>query len=122
MKTKKILIIDDDEYFCRTLKKLLESRSTFHVLTTTHGEDGIRLAKTQAPDIILLDIVMPDMAGTLVAEKLLEDPSTRSIPIIFVTAIIKQEEVKKRGGLIGGRNFIAKPIVIGELIEKISTI
>jgi len=122
MTAKKILVIDDEEYFCRTLKKLLESKSTFHVLTATKGDDGIRLAKTQKPDVILLDIMMPDMAGTLVAEKLSEDPATSSIPIIFVTAIIKQEEVKRRGGVVGGRNFIAKPIILGELINKISAL
>ena len=120
MIAKKILIIDDEEYFCRALKKSLELKSTFHVMTATRGDDGIRLAKTQKPDIILLDIMMPDMVGTLVAEKLSEDPATSSIPIIFVTAIIKQEEVKKSGGVVGGRNFIAKPIIIGELIKKIN--
>lgn len=120
MTVKKILIVDDEEYFCRSLKKSLESKGAFHVITATRGDDGIRLAKTQRPDIILLDIMMPDMAGTLVAEKLSEDPATSSIPIIFVTAIIKQEEVHRSGGVVGGRNFIAKPILLGELIEKIS--
>lgn len=122
MAAKRVLIIDDEEYFCRNLKKLLELKSTFHVLTATRGDHGIRLAKAQKPDVILLDIMMPDMAGTFVAEKLSEDPATSSIPIIFVTAIVKQEEVKRRGGVVGGRNFIAKPIIIEELIEKIKTI
>jgi DNA-binding response OmpR family regulator len=122
MTAKRILIIDDEEYFCRTLKKSLELKSTFHVMTATRGDDGIRLAKTQKPDLILLDIMMPDMAGTLVAEKLSEDPATSSIPIIFVTAIIKQEEIKISGGVVGGRNFIAKPVIIGELIKKINAI
>ncbi|MBN2570284.1 MAG: response regulator [Deltaproteobacteria bacterium] len=119
---KKILIIDDEEYFCRVLKKSLESGSNFHVLTATRGKDGIWLAKTQKPDLILLDVMMPDMAGSDVAEILSESPITASIPIIFVTAIVKQKEVNQSGGIMGGQRFIAKPIVIDELVEKIKAI
>jgi DNA-binding response OmpR family regulator len=122
MPVKKILIIDDEENFCRALKKGLEMTSTFHVLTATRGDEGLRLAKTQKPDLILLDIMMPDMAGTQVAEELSEDPATSSIPIVFVTAIVKQEEVKRSNGIAGGRNFIAKPVMIAELIKKINAI
>jgi DNA-binding response OmpR family regulator len=122
MPVKKILIIDDEENFCRALKKALEMRSTFPVLTATRGDEGIRLAKIHKPDVILLDIMMPGMAGTHVAEELSEDPATRSIPIIFVTAIVKEEELKESGGIIGGRSFIAKPIMIDELIKKINAI
>jgi DNA-binding response OmpR family regulator len=120
MPATKILIIDDEEKFCRSLKKALEIRSIFNVLTATRGDEGIRLAKIHKPDVILLDVMMPGMAGTHVAEDLLEDPTTRSIPIIFVTAIVKDEELKKSGGIMGGRSFIAKPIMIGELIKAIN--
>jgi len=119
---KKILIIDDEENFCRALKKGIEMRSTFHVLTATRGGAGIRLAKTQKPDIILLDIMMSDMAGNDVAKELSESPITASIPVLFVTALISREEVRKSGGVIGGRNFIAKPVIIDELIKKINAI
>ena len=122
MPVKKILIIDDEEHFCRALKKGLEMKSTFQVLTTTQGKEGIRLAKTQKPDLILFDIAMPDMAGTEVAEELSDDPATASIPIIFVTAIIKQNEVRRSDGVAGGRTFIAKPIILDEVIKKINAI
>lgn len=122
MPVKKILIIDDEEHFCRALKRGLEMRSTFQVLTATRGKEGIRLAKTQKPDLILLDIAMPDMAGTDVAEELSDDPATASIPIIFVTAIIKQNEVRRSDGVAGGRTFIAKPIILDEVIKKINAI
>lgn len=121
MSERKILVIDDEEYFCRALKYSIESRTAFHVLTATRGDEGMRLAKTQKPDLILLDIMMPDMSGNHVAEELSEDPSTSSIPIIFVTAIITQEEIRERGGVSGGRIFIAKPINIEELIKTINS-
>jgi putative two-component system response regulator len=122
MSAKKILIIDDEEQFCRSLKKSLELKGDFHVLTATRGNVGVKLAKTQKPDLILLDVMMPDMAGSHVAEELSEDPATQSIPVIFVTAIVTQEEMKESGGFIGGYNFIAKPIIISELIKTINAI
>jgi len=117
---KKVLLIDDEEDFCRALKKGLEMRGSYRVLTTTGGDEGIFLAKTQKPDIVLLDIMMPGKAGTEVAEELLSDPVTKSIPIIFVTAIVKKNEIGKSDGLIAGRVFMAKPVMIDELIEKIN--
>jgi len=118
----KILVIDDEEHFCRALKIGFSMKTAFQVKTTTQGEEGIRLAKLMKPDIILLDIMMPGMAGTEVAEILAEDPVTSSIPIIFVTAIVKEDEVKGSGGLAGKRIFIAKPVNIDELIKKINAV
>lgn len=119
MSIKKILIIDDEKYFCSALKKSLESRN-FQVVTALEGKNGIKLAKLQKPDLILLDIVMPGMTGSQVAEELSVDPSTSSIPIIFVTSLITKKEIVERDGVIGGRDFIAKPFILDELITKIS--
>ncbi|MFA5436498.1 MAG: response regulator [Candidatus Neomarinimicrobiota bacterium] len=122
MPAKKVLVIDDEEYFCRAVKKIIETNRDFLVLTATRGDEGLRLAKAEKPDLILLDIVMPGMAGTQVAEELLEDPATASIPIIFVTAIVKQEEAERNKGFLGGRMFIAKPVVVDELLKKIDSL
>ena len=122
MREKIILVIDDEEDFCRFIKKSIESKGVFQVLTATKGSEGMQLAKTQKPDIILLDIMMPGMAGTEVAEELSEDPLTATIPIIYVTAIISKEEIRKSGGVLGGRIFVAKPIVLNELHDKIKTL
>jgi twitching motility two-component system response regulator PilH len=118
----KVLVIDDEEHFCRALKLGFAMKTAFQVHTATQGEEGIRLAKTMKPDIILLDIMMPDISGPEVAEQLADDPATSSIPIIFVTAIVKESEVKGSGGLAGKRVFIAKPVKIDELIKKINDV
>ena len=120
MSIKEILIIDDEANFCRVIKKYLELDGSYRVSTAMNGIDGIALAKTQKPDLILLDIIMPGLAGTEVAEQLLDDPDTTDIPIIFVTSIIKKGEVSKKGGISGGRTFLAKPVNIDELKEKIN--
>ena len=118
---KKLLVIDDEEYFCRAVKKAIEMKRDLQVLTATRGDEGLRLARTQKPDLILLDIVMPGMMGTQVAEELLQDPNTASIPVIFVTAIVKKEETEREMGFLGGRMFIAKPVVVDELLKKIDS-
>ncbi len=119
---KQILVIDDEENYCRLIKKALEAKKCYSVCTANRGKEGIALAKAQRPDLILLDIMMPGISGTQVAEELVEDPGLRSIPVIFVTAILKKEELKKSGGFLGGRNFIAKPINMEELCDRIDSL
>jgi len=119
---KKVLLIDDEEFFCRALKKNLELKDEFQVLTATRGDEGIRLAKAERPDVILLDIMMPGMSGTEVTDELLADPVTRSIPIIYVTAIINEDDIKKGAGISSGKALIAKPVKIDELVKKINAV
>lgn len=119
LKKKKILIIDDEKDFCHFVKLNLGETGKFEVLTTTKAAEGIDLAKSDQPDLILLDILMPEMNGTQTAQYLIEDPLTRKIPIVFLTVLALKEEVKKGLGTIGGRIFIAKPVTPAELIARI---
>jgi CheY-like chemotaxis protein len=111
MDKKKILLIDDEKDFCFFVKNNLELTGEFQVITAIRAEEGINLARKERPDLILLDIVMPTMEGSDVAAVLLSDPRTRQIPVVFLTAVVTQEEI----GLstikeIGGHSFIAKPV------------
>ncbi|HAJ25994.1 MAG TPA: hypothetical protein DCG53_01895 [Syntrophus sp. (in: bacteria)] len=114
-----ILMIDDEEPFSFFVKLNLETDPRFKVTTALRGDDGLKLAKSIKPDLILLDIMMPGMFGTEVAEKLLEDPRTKDIPIIFLTAALKKDEADEMDGRIGRREFIAKPITKEELVIRI---
>lgn len=119
---KKILLIDDEEDFCFFVKRNLEKTGRFEILTATSGSAGLALASKERPDLILLDIVMPEISGGQVAELLFENPKTRMIPILFITAIASRREVQSHEGIIGGRNFIAKPVTPAELMAKIDGI
>jgi len=119
MDKKKILLVDDEEDFCFFVKLNLERTGKYRVFTTTDGIEGIRLAKELKPDLIFLDIIMPKMDGERVAEILLEDESTKNIPLVFVTAIIRKNNLTGHGEGIGGRDFITKPVASESLIEKI---
>ena len=116
---KTILIIDDEEDFCFFVKLNLEKTGKYDVLTATSGSDGLKLAIKHQPDLILLDIIMPVMPGTKVAEELLNQKATKDIPIIFVTAIVKRGELGPRDDKIGGRYFIFKPVKLDELLVEI---
>ena len=116
---KRILIIDDERDFCRMVKFNLERTKQYEVLFATDGRSGIEIARSKKPDLILLDIRMPKMSGGEIAEELLEDPSTNKIPIVFLTALVKKEEVAKQSGYISGRPFIAKPVTSQDLIKRI---
>lgn len=116
-----ILAVDDEESLTFFIKLNLqnEKRYDFQVTTANSGEEGLRLARSIHPDLILLDIMMPDLSGTEVAEKLQMDARTKNIPIIFLTAIVQKDEVSEEGGMIGGREFIAKPVGKEELVNRI---
>ncbi|MFH1459468.1 MAG: response regulator [Candidatus Omnitrophota bacterium] len=119
----KILIIDDEPDHCNFVKKNLEFRGSFTVFIAYSGEEGIALAKTDKPDLILLDLMMPAMCGTDVAILLQEDCLTKNIPIIFLTAIVTPEDVELKDiKNIGGYNYMAKPADTKKLISGIVTV
>jgi len=117
---KKILVIDDEEDFTKLMKLNLEQTGEFEVRTENSAIEGIAAAKQLKPDLIFLDILMPDMKGDELAYELKADEVTKDIPIVFLTALVTKEQVKEGHGFIGGRPFIAKPVNIEELIVYIN--
>ena len=126
---KRILLIDDDEDFCLVVKRNLERIGNLVVTTTTIPAEGINVARRESSklDLILLDILMPVLSGTAVAMILHNDPQTKNIPIIFLTAVVSKEEmgdelVKKWEGFKGSENFVAKPVTTEQLIKAINKV
>jgi len=116
----KVLVIDDEVDFCYFVQKNLMHDGLFDVITATNGEDGIALAKSELPDIILLDLVMPDMPGEDVAEALKEHPATANIPILYITALAtKDDVVDRKENKIGNNYILPKPVRTKKLIETI---
>jgi len=119
MPKKKILIIDDDKDFCNLIKTNLEGAANYEVKVENNSKMGLRTAQTFRPNLILLDIMMPEMDGPTVAGQLMEDEKTKDIPVTFITAAVKKEEVEAGGGIIAGHPFIAKPATTQEIIKHI---
>jgi len=120
---KKVLVIDDEEEICMFTKTMLERSGKFEVLTSSDATTGINLAKSNRPDIVLLDINMPLMDGGDVAQAIRDFEPISRIPILFVTALLKKDEAGAASeGSIGKNYFLAKPIAAQELIAKIDSI
>ena len=115
---KKILVVDDEKDVLFILKKILTAKG-YSVITTTNGTNAIALAKSQHPDLIILDIVMPGMDGGEVSAKLQEHPLTRSIPVIFLTALLTKTEEYQENHIINSNITFAKPIDTEELLAQI---
>lgn len=118
----RILIVDDEEEICRYTKLLLEKTGKFEAMVSTKGMDGLKMARENKPDLVLLDIVLPDMDGSDVAARLFEDEATSNIPVIFMTALAKNNDMENGSGKIGGRFFMPKPVDPKELISRIESI
>ncbi|CAH2032372.1 diguanylate cyclase domain-containing protein [Trichlorobacter ammonificans] len=102
-----LLIIDDTPINIRVLSELFADEC--EILFATSGEDGLRLAASDRPDLILLDIMMPRMDGYEVCRRLKSDPQTRDIPVVFVTAL-GEEKDETQGLELGAIDYIIKPI------------
>jgi CheY-like chemotaxis protein len=114
---KKVLIVDDEKDTLLMLGKRLTAGG-YSVITATNGKDAIALAKSQHPDIIILDIMMPGMEGGEVAAELKEHPLTRSIPVILLTALLSKTEEEEYGSVVGGNITLAKPLDAEKLLDQ----
>ena len=103
----RVLVIDDEAPIRLLCRVNLEAEG-MEVLEAADGPTGLERARTEAPDVILLDVMMPGLDGWRVAEHLLEDSSTSSIPIVFLTARAEFRD-RARGLDIGGVDYITKP-------------
>jgi CheY-like chemotaxis protein len=116
---RKILVVDDDPKQISFLKYVLESLGNkYEVISANNGMQCFQLLKNnQIPDLILLDIMMPEMSGWEVLKNLKENSSWKNIPVIFLTA--RTDEVAKNAGGFLGDDFIEKPFKKEDLIKKI---
>jgi EAL domain-containing protein (putative c-di-GMP-specific phosphodiesterase class I)/FixJ family two-component response regulator len=115
----KILVVDDTPYNLQILSIMLANQG-YAVLEATNGVEAIEIAKTRMPNLILLDIKMPEMNGYQVCNYLKNNPKTQQIPIVFISAIENVEE-KVEAFAIGGIDFINKPFHLIEVLARVET-
>ncbi len=119
MASASILVVDDQPINVQLLKRKLE-RAGLGVITATNGLEALEQVKEHKPDLILLDLMMPDMDGIEVCQRLQERSDTRSIPVIFVTARTTKES-KLEGLAVGAVDYITKPIDLDETVARVQT-
>lgn len=115
----RVLVIDDDHDALALLKTRLENTGRFRVTTADTGESGIDLARDLEPDLIVCDIYMPGMGGADVAAALAADDALRDVPLLFLSALVKPDDVRAHGGRIGGWPMASKEESIHSIVRRI---
>jgi len=117
----KIMIVDDDEDIRVVTELAVRRIGNWDVVSAASGEEALILARSDRPDVILLDVMMPRLDGPATMDKLREDPDTAGIPVIFLTAKVQQHEIE--GYLArGARGVISKPFDATSLPDEIRSI
>ncbi len=118
--TARVLIVDDTE----TIRLLIRARlanAYYHVIEAANGEEAIRLAATESPDLVLLDVMLPGIDGFEVCRRLKESPTTAHVPVVIVTALDDRED-RVRGLEIGADDFLSKPFDELALLSRVASL
>ena len=119
MKAKrKILLIDDHDSVLTLLEAVLKVRN-YDVCYASNGPDGLGMAQSENPDLVLLDVMMPGMDGFKVCQALKQSEATKAIPVVFLTAR-GEESDREMGQRVGGEGFIKKPFRSVDLMDTIT--
>lgn len=114
--SKRILVVDDEEEMLFFVDKVLR-RARYDVVSTTKGKEAVQMAKSLSPDLIILDLVIPDMGGGEIASLLSKHPETVDIPIIFLTGtFIDEENYQSKPG---GKYTLLKPVTATDLLDVV---
>ena len=114
----KILLVEDNEYNREMLTKRLE-RAGFSMVTAVDGREGLQMASSEQPDLILMDLDLPEIDGWEATRRLKENEVTSSIPVIALTAHAMQQDLKKAIEA-GCNHYETKPVMFGRLLGKIN--
>lgn len=115
--SKNILVIEDDVTIQNNIQEILELEG-FHVMTAEDGLEGIKLAQETNPALIICDVTMPKLSGYDVIEQLRQNPATKMIPFIFLTAKAERNDVR-HGMNLGADDYLTKPFDLSELVEAV---
>jgi CheY-like chemotaxis protein len=119
--SKKVLVVDDEEDIREVTQVSLEMLKGWTVVTAGSGGGGLIMASKEQPDVILLDVMMPDMDGPTTFSKLQADPTTTHIPVILLTAKVQAAD-RQRFASLGIKAVISKPFDPMKLAEQIETV
>jgi two-component system alkaline phosphatase synthesis response regulator PhoP len=119
----RILLVDDDPDFVEATKVVLQSQP-YEVITALSGREGLKKAREEKPDLVLLDIIMPDVDGFQVCQQLKKDPQLSRIPVIMITSF-SEKYMETSLGVSQGLNleaedFVDKPVAPAELLVRVA--
>ena len=113
MSKKRILIVDDEKNVTQYIKTALEKTGQYEVREENLGANAVKTAEEFSPDLVLLDVLMPDVEGGVIAARFESHPRFKNLPIVFLTGTLSPE----KSGMIGGLPFLAKPVTPDHLTK-----
>ena len=113
---KTIMVVDDEQHVVEVVRAML-IRKGYEVIVASNGREALETLEDARPDLILLDIVMPEMDGATLAEELRKRPETAAIPIVFLTGLLDGKRDSSGDATITGQHMLAKPFGADELFE-----
>ncbi len=120
MAINKVLVVDDSPAELSAIRNIVADTGCM-VIAATNGREAVELARRESPDIIFMDIIMPEMDGYEATRRLANDPATRDIPIIFVSSK-NQKADKIWGQMQGGKGYITKPFEPAQIVEHLKAL
>ncbi len=114
---KKIFVIDDEAQITDLLKLSLERTGQYDVLTENQAEKALAAARNFQPDLILMDVMMPEVDGGQLASLFETSDVLKNVPLVFLTAAVTKDELMQRHGKVGGLRFLAKPVDLAEVLD-----
>jgi two-component system alkaline phosphatase synthesis response regulator PhoP len=121
MAKKKIMVVDDEENLVELVKDIMENED-FEVVTATNGDECLEKLRTEKPDLILLDMMMPGMSGREVCERIRKNPKTKNLKVAFLTVARFSELGKGVLSSLGVVDYITKPFENQELVKRVKRI
>ncbi|NDD29492.1 MAG: DNA-binding response regulator [Proteobacteria bacterium] len=115
-RSRQILLVDDDEHILRSLMMYLQAEG-FEVVVALDGKEALQAVEVARPDLVVLDVMMPELDGFGVLEKLKATAATRAIPVIMLTAKGQDQDVM-RGFNLGAQAYMSKPVNYAELVDN----
>lgn len=120
MSKKRILLVDDEPALTRMMRLNLEQTGLYEVREENRGSDALATARAFKPDLIFLDVMMPDVGGDEIAAQIDEAPDLAHVRYVFLTAIVTKRETGNGAAQISGKTFIAKPVKREELLAAVA--
>ena len=121
MEKKRIMIVDDEPSFTRTTRYLLEQTGDYQVCEVNDSCQAIATGRAFKPDLILLDVVMPQLDGGEVVTKIRADPFLREVPVVFLAALMERDESENGPQERGGYRFLSKLVSREQILDCIET-
>jgi CheY-like chemotaxis protein len=117
-KRKKVLIVDDETFIRQLVHRMLSK--DFEVLEACNGAEAVNLTRRNSPDLILMDLMMPVMDGFAACYEIKNNPKTKNIPVLMLTAVSPSRNKQMAQQVWGANGYLTKPIDSGELLDTIS--